>query len=383
MTLRSKFCLATALLLSTAHVVADNARKTNYSGYLVDLYCFGLNRAGQDALDGTNVIKDPSQHTLHCLRDPFQCRNGGYYLAINSGSAQDPNYQIKFRLDEASNRAAVQVLDAATRPDRQPGRFTVTAVGEHSGDGILRNAVIVECNHQSCDGVCDGKCETPEQNFELEPSALLIAHVVFMILSWGCLLPLGVLWARNLRQSSRKFGGSPIWFAGHRILQSVGWLFQLIGFACIIAHKHNGGGKLAVHFSAPHEVVGLIVVILGSVQPINAQLRRLPCVGHFKDDGHSRTTARIAWEWLHKGQGYVAVILGAINVVVGVFYANSFGFSAGLVVGAALSAGTSLSILLIACIFFEVQTFAISIQVGKRLDVDPSVADNATIGCEA
>jgi len=275
------------------------------------------------------------------------------------------------------------VLDAATRPDRQPGHFTVTAVGEHNGDGILRNAEIVECNGQFCDGVCDGRCETPEQDFELEPSALLIAHVVFMILSWGCLLPLGVLWARNLRQNSRKLGGSPIWFAGHRILQSVGWLFQLIGFACIVAHKQNGGGKLAVHVSAPHEVVGLIVVILGSLQPINAQLRHLPCVGHFKEDGHSRTPARTAWEWLHKGQGYVAVILGAINVVVGVFYANSFGFSAGLVVGAAVCAGTSLSILLISCIFLELQRFVVPTDVGKSLDGKPSGVDNATIGCEA
>merc|ERR1712232_515746 len=111
-------------------------------------------------------------------------------------------------------------MGAATRPAYGPGRFTVTAVGEHNGDGIMRNAEIVECNGLLCDGICKGNCVVPEQTINLSAPALLIAHVVFMILSWGLLLPLGALWARNLRHNSTKLSGQPIWFAGHRILQS-------------------------------------------------------------------------------------------------------------------------------------------------------------------
>jgi len=351
---------------------------TNYSGFLVDNYCYALNSAGQLALDGTDVIKDPSQHSIHCLRDPPRCRDPGYYLAINQGTPGNADYQIKFRLDEAGNAAAISLLTAVegTRPDK-PGNFRVTAVGVHDGDGILREASIVECFGPSCDGVCDGSCMAPSQTIDLQlvPPPLLIMHVVCMILSWGFLLPLGVLWARNLRQVNIESGGHPIWFAGHRIFQCIGWLLQLIGFACILLHKQRGGGMLAMHFTAPHEILGLVVVVLGSLQPINAQLRHLPCVGHPSEDG-VRTASRIAWEWLHKGQGYIAVILGAINVIVGVIYANALEFSATFVVSAGICTGISLGFLLVASIALEVRRIYRYLSHLSNKDDDEAEADD-------
>jgi len=368
---RDHFLFVLAVFGPPTCVLGNVADKTNYSGYLVDNYCYGLNSAGRPALDGTNVILDPFQHSIHCLRDPPQCKDPGYYLAINQGTPGNPNYQIKFRLDEAGNARAVALLTAVegTRPDK-PGDFKVTVVGVHDGDGFLRDASIMECFGPSCDGVCEGNCATPSQavNLDVVPSSLLVAHVVCMVLSWGLLLPLGVLWARNLRQINVKFDGHPIWFAGHRILQSIGWLLQLMGFAFIYAHKQKGGGVLAVHFTAPHEILGLVVVVLGSSQPINAQLRHLPCVGHPSAE-EGRTNARIVWEFLHKGQGYIAVILGAINVIVGVVYAHAFGFSASFVTGAGVCAAILLGFLLVAAIALEVQ------RIYKYL-VDPSKNNN-------
>merc|ERR1719468_799613 len=81
-----------------------------------------------------------------------------------------------------------------------------------------------------------------------------------------------------------------------------------------------------------------MVVIIGSLQPLNAQLRHMKGVGHPKPDG-SRTDLRKKWEFLHKGCGYVAVAGGIINVVLGVIHADNVGFGHGLVPAAAVLAG--------------------------------------------
>jgi len=205
----------------------------------VDLYCYGLGRAGGLAVDGADVIRAPEDHTLHCLRDPPQCYEGGYMLAVNRGNGTK-DYHVKFKLDEASNRNALALL--RTYPvgharDHQ-GNFWVPANGSHSGDGILRGASIVECtgDASSCDGACVGSCVTPEIVPALTPSRFLWGHVICMVLSWGCLLPTGVLWARNLKWSQRKVCGEILWFQGHRTFQILGWTLQLAGHWLVRGH---------------------------------------------------------------------------------------------------------------------------------------------------
>lgn len=341
----------------TAVAGAVTPSPTNYSGYLVDLYCLGLNRAGGLAKDGTDVTRDPSQHTLHCLRDPRQCREGGYYLAARNPDTQQ--YDVKFKLDDEGNQAALALLDSypfGHPRDNQPGKFTVTVVGmADSSTGLLRNVTMTECfpsGSPQCDSVCRSTgsgCDSGNASFTLTAPALLWGHVVCMLLSWGCLLPLGILWARNLRLSRRMLGSTPMWFAGHRILQSVGWFFQLLGFVLVIILK---GGSAGLHFSSPHEILGLVVVVVGSLQPLNAQLRHLSCIGH-PEEGSAKQSARLAWEFAHKGLGYGAVVCGAINVILGIVYASDIGFGGALVIFSSIVVALSLGFQLIAGLSFE------------------------------
>lgn len=140
-----------------------------------------------------------------------------------------------------------------------------------------------------------------------------------MVASWGCLLPFGVICARVLKTHPRKVAGIPIWFAGHRTIQTIGWALQIIGFASIAAHRGTH------HFKTPHEVLGLIVTILGTLQPFQAQLRHLKCIGHAQEDG-TVTLGRMVWECSHKSFGYAAVCLGILNVLLGILYAEALGF---------------------------------------------------------
>lgn len=344
--------------LSLGHAFAilalASGNRTTYSGYLVDLYCYGLVRAGGRGLDGIDVIREPGKHTLHCLRDPPQCYEGFFMLAVNRGGST-PDYQAKFLMDEAGNQAALSLLRTYPRGharDNVAGQFLVTVSGMHHGDGTLRDATVVECVGAGCDGNCTGNCIDVDLQLSLSVGKFLFVHVLFMVLSWSCLLPAGVLWARNLRLNKRLACGSPIWFQGHRILQSVGWLFQLVGFAAIILHKSQGGGGSATNITSPHEVIGLIVVIFGSLQPFNAQLRFLPGVGHASPDG-TRTTLRRLWEYLHKGCGYFAVTLGCVNVVLGLLKADNAGFDPVFVRSAAGAAGFLLVSLFLAVVVIE------------------------------
>jgi len=332
--------------------------ETVYSGYLVDNYCYGLVSMGRLALDGTNVITAPWEHTIHCLRDPVQCTQNGYYLAINTANGTaTPNYQIKFQLDSTGNANALALLrqtPVGSPEDHTPGNYRVTATGRVSTgrSSVLAGATLVRCTGSiaECDGVCSGPgCgSTGSTSLTILPRTLLWAHVILMVLSWGMLLPLGVIWARGLRLSTKQVGGQPIWFQGHRIIQSLGWVLQLAGFACIVALK-NGA-----HFTEPHEILGLTVTIIGSLQPINAQLRHLKFIGHPSPDG-SKAAGRRAWEWLHKGLGYAAVTMGIANIFVGYVFARDFGFGGGLTEFALIFVCISLGILLVLTIMLEIR----------------------------
>jgi len=319
-----------------------------YSGYVIDFYCLGLVESGGSSLDSSDVIKEPWKHTLHCLRDIPQCRDG-YYLA---GKGGDGKYMPKFAFDDASHNAALALMDSFPMgSSRDYKSFAVTAIGRHSGDGYLRGATFSTCFQSTgCDSVCRAgnatTCVTPEIKYTIPVGGLLIAHVVCMCLSWGCLLPLGVLWARNMRQSKWTPAGVPAWFAGHRMLQSAGVALQLLGFIFIFIHKKAG------HFKLPHEVLGLSVVVLGLLQPLNAQLRHLKCIGHPLPDG-TRTAARAAWELMHKACGWVCLAGGAANVVLGPVFASTLRFRTGLVVGSAIFLGLSLGSLVLGGLALE------------------------------
>jgi len=152
----------------------------------------------------------------------------------------------------------------------------------------------------------------------LPGEASLYAHMLFMLFSWGLLLPWGVAIANR----TRTVKGAPkgAWFHVHKNMQYVGWFFQIIGFVCAIVYIEELQG---VHFtmtpfkdgdgSNPHTYIGLVVVILGTLQPLNAFFRP-----HNPAPGEPKPTSRFLWEILHKGSGYSAIVLGAVNIVLGI-----------------------------------------------------------------
>lgn len=125
-------------------------------------------------------------------------------------------------------------------------------------------------------------------------------HGALMFLSWGFLLPVGVMLARY----GKALQPHDLWFKLHRGVQSLGVVLSIGGFIAAVLMVRIHPMKLAHHF------IGVVVFAIGILQPLNALCRPHPT---------PRTTARAVWEAIHKNAGRVGVVLGMLNCIIGLF----------------------------------------------------------------
>jgi hypothetical protein len=158
-----------------------------------------------------------------------------------------------------------------------------------------------------------------------------VGHGLCMLLGWGFLLPSGVLAARLLKHRP-----AALWFRAHKTLQPAGLLVALVGFAIALARFDVFTGTGSRALGAVHGGVGVTVMALGLLQPVNAYFRP------HKEAGHPVTVRRRRWELLHKNSGRTAVVLGVVNAGLGMTLpggAVSTGFMAAYFVVLAALAG--------------------------------------------
>lgn len=155
--------------------------------------------------------------------------------------------------------------------------------------------------------------ETEKKSAEIA----LLFHLICMSVCWGGVLPWGVAIANR----GRKVAGAPAgaWFKRHRMLQSIGLGGMLLGFIFALWHCESNVGT---HFNGLHTYIGIIVVVLGALQPLNAALRP-----HSPKDGEVRSVGRLAFEMAHKGSGWFAVVFGMLNVITGLFLLIQNGYN--------------------------------------------------------
>eukprot|EP00892_Ulva_mutabilis_P010891 jgi/Ulvmu1/8174/UM040_0071.1 len=133
-------------------------------------------------------------------------------------------------------------------------------------------------------------------------------HAILMILGWGLLLPLGVMLANTLRTLG------PIWFQLHRLIQVIGLAIATGGVILALVKFDS------LEDDHKHRRLGLTVMILGWLQPLNALIRPHPP----KDD-ERKSALRWGWEILHKGVGYLTLILAIVTIFWGLELAETFG----------------------------------------------------------
>ena len=130
-------------------------------------------------------------------------------------------------------------------------------------------------------------------------------HGLLMFTAWGIMLPMGAFVARFMKVPLQ--AGQPAkWYRIHRLNQTVGVALALVGV--LISLSNSSFGIL----NTTHGYLGLVVMSLGLLQPINAVLRP-----HRPEAGAAPSSARRTWQVLHKGVGYAALALAIVVIFMG------------------------------------------------------------------
>ena len=130
-------------------------------------------------------------------------------------------------------------------------------------------------------------------------------HGSLMIIGWGIIIPCGALVAKFLRYKG------PIWFELHMRCMMLGLLVAIIGVGIAIQNLDSDGQKNPK--ASIHAGMGLIVMLLGILQPVNAALR--PHLPELNDEEKSKS--RIIWEYFHKSSGMIALLLAVVTISIG------------------------------------------------------------------
>jgi len=309
-------CLLHVLLAS--HFVST--KEVCVEGFAMDWYC--INRG--TLLDNPSVVSldEPDRHSVHCLVDVERCWKSGYEILLPNPTG-DPKFGRAYRLDDRGNDLVIQVargvgMSGGCSTCKGNGTlkagFRATIVGEvttvSDGPNLLTVKSLIASpklfNSSASDGCLPGTKETNIQLYlesggDRKPS---IAHGSLMIISWGLLLPTGIISAHFLKHRP-----NALWFKMHRIIQVSGLIIAIIGWSVALASFDVFTIK---DRSFAHGVLGIIVMIIGILQPLNALLRPHPA-----EKGQSKPFKRLVWEILHKASGYIGALLAAVTIVLG------------------------------------------------------------------
>ncbi|KAK6780147.1 hypothetical protein RDI58_022331 [Solanum bulbocastanum] len=122
------------------------------------------------------------------------------------------------------------------------------------------------------------------------------SHGVLNMLSWGILIPIGVMVARYFRQYD------PIWFYSHTTIQSLAFLLGFVGIVCGFLLED----RLSAHVDK-HKALGIFILVLACLQVIAFLVRP-----------EKESKVRKYWNWYHYTLGRVLIILAAANIFYGI-----------------------------------------------------------------
>lgn len=334
-----------ALVLFASGASAQDDEVVCFRGFLMDTYCIELGYL----LDNPSVesLRNPERHSYHCLVDVPRCLNGNYEMLAEATEAPGGLPYGRFLVLDQAGKDKVIELARATGATGGCSTCTGTLGSEAMGFRATVVGIVVpgssprEFATQDVlsyeEGCPDGMTVITPDSADLSFDAggaqtKVLTHGSLMLIGWGFLLPLGVITARFLRHRP-----NALWFKMHRVLQLLGLLVALIGWAIALKNfqvlgSGGGSGSPEDKKAFAHACCGTTAMVIGLLQPLNALLRPHPPEGDEK-----KPKSRFLWELVHKGMGYIGTILALVTIGLGTKIVGSFrnqflaGFIASLV----------------------------------------------------
>lgn len=142
-----------------------------------------------------------------------------------------------------------------------------------------------------------------------ELAAPVAWHARLMVLAWGVMIPVGVLWARFWKVAPGQDWPRQLddkrWWHAHRTLQIAGVAICLAALALVWGHV------AASPWAATHHLLGWTVVTMGVGQVLHGFARGSkggPTAATLRGDHYDMTFRRVVFERGHKSLGWLAVI---------------------------------------------------------------------------
>ncbi len=147
-------------------------------------------------------------------------------------------------------------------------------------------------------------------------------HARLMVLSWGILLPIGVLIARFYKitpsQNWPHQVDNKLWWHSHRVFQWVG--LALMSAGVWVMWGYAGGGSRA---AAVHGVIGWVLLAAGWLQALGSFARGSSGTPEEPGDHYLMTKKRLVFERIHKFVGWSALLASVIAIVLGLVIADA------------------------------------------------------------
>lgn len=309
---------------SSEKITVDVGDEICVGGYIMDTFCIELGVLFDNSNVRTLGPDGPSSHSVHCLVDVQRCRQSPYEVL---SELDDGTFGRAWRVDDNElllDHAMTNGICTECDPDNsleqghlQRGyQATVKGTVKSLGDGNTPAVISISSvsDFSDFDTVCEGKeFEVPAMIAEEMVGGggrnlvkIYTIHGIFMILGWGLLLPSGILIAKFGKHRRDAW-----WFKMHIALQPFGLLLSVIGWVIALVNFTTLDGGPGISFT--HAVTGTITMALSLLQAVNGVFRP----HHEPKEGEEKTTGRKIWEYVHRGVGWVALILSIITIGIG------------------------------------------------------------------
>lgn len=408
--------LASFLLLMTSGLVhvSEAALQAGdnicVEGYVMDFFC--INRGTLLDKPAFRTLEDPGEHSVHCLIDVNSCVTSPFEILLDPKDGE-LLYKRGWQLDESSKQRAIELAqsvgtcstcdpvdneqnphikgfrmvmdatilnlnedDASTPPTIQVNNIEDTTAFVNNGDSactvFFDMQDILDVAEDSAKDSSEGGASILEDFAVGGDSAVNslrtthFVHASLMMVSWGFLLPSGTLLAKFYKH--RPDG---LWFKLHRGIQVLGLLLAVIGW--IIALINFNVFKDYGFRNFQHGICGMVVMILGLLQPLNALIRPHGP----KTPEEAKTTKRFLWEIWHKASGWIAVLLAVPTIILGTLSLPSLDDQMKLQIGYGIGCIGGLLVLM-SYIFYDKHKFQQQQQQVQKPKAEESNSDSVS-----
>lgn len=271
-------------------------------------------------MDNPSVVtlEGPERHSVHCLIDILSCFNTPYEI-LTDPTTPGGLFNRGWRLSDAAKSDVVALArstgicsDCDNTGDIQFGfriafDATVEVAATENSPPIVgaANIRVLGIGESVCGADLLVNMQEVSNAAVDRTQQIIFAHASLMLVSWGWMLPSGVIIAKFFKHRPDAF-----WYKVHRVVQPLGLVLAIIGWAIALANFNVFQDKGMNNYR--HAIMGTVTMVLGLLQPINALFRP-----HAPKGGEQKTTLRMIWEAIHKGGGYVAVVLAVATIGLG------------------------------------------------------------------